>query len=279
MTDNWDSYICEVDGKPASILVDLGAVSYAPLPRFPYLAYVTLQLHEPDEDGFPRREEFQRLAVLEDSLEAALTADEGATYIGRCIADSRCELIFYSAAADDWDRRVAEIMQTPPCYAWEAGAHYEPGWDSYLGFLFPGEQDLLAIQNRRLRCRLQEQGDQLEKVRPISHWLHFSNPEDGKAFCLAVQKLGFRVEETRMIFEQASSDTNPAEDGFTGIPGGGPGLARLALSRLEARFPVFQACLGRLDAPENIDETSFTLLDLATAHRGEYQGWSCPIEL
>ena len=63
------------------------------------------------------------------------------------------------------------------------------------------------------------------------------------------------------------------------VPGSGPGLARLALTGAEARPPFFQARVSRMDAPENIDEVSFALLDLALEHGGEYLGWSCPIQM
>ena len=63
------------------------------------------------------------------------------------------------------------------------------------------------------------------------------------------------------------------------VPGSGPGLARLALADAKGRQPVFQVCVSRMDAPVNIDEISFSLLDLALEHSGEYQGWSCPIDM
>lgn len=290
MTDNWDSYLCEVDGKPASILVDLGAVAHAPMPGFPCLGYVTIALQTPDENGFPRREEFSVLSELEDALESALAADAVAVHIGRCITDGRYELVFYTVGANDWRNRVAPIMDSFPSHQWEAGAHYEPGWDTYLGFLFPGEQDLLVIQNRRLCRQLQERGDTLQKARPINHWLDFLDPEAGKAFCRAAQSLGFRVDEANTVVEPLDltarhpdmpdhlSD-DPSDNPTSPVPGSGPGLARLSLGGSETRPPVFQVRVSRSDAPEHIDEISFTLLDLAVEHGGEYLGWSCPIEL
>lgn len=279
MTDNWDSYLCEVDGKPASILVDLGAVAQAPVPGFPCLGYVTITLRDPDENGFPRREEFETLSVLEDALESALTASEAAVHIGRCITDGRYELIFYTVGSDDWHSRVADIMEALPPYDWEAGAHYEPDWGTYLGFLFPGEQDLLTIQNRRLLLQLREQGDAPEKPRLITHWLDFLDAEGGEAFCRTARERGFQVEEARMVFGTEDGAALSGGGESTLVPGSGPGLARLTLAGAETRPPFFQARVSRVDAPENIDEVSFTLLDLALEHGGEYLGWSCPMEM
>jgi regulator of RNase E activity RraB len=277
MTDNWDSYLCEVEGKPASLLVDLGAVVHAPVLRLPYLAYVAISVADPDANGFPRREELETLSHLEDALEAALTLGEAAAHVGRCITDGHFELVYYAAGPENWNDRVAAVMEQHPGCAWEAGVRYEPAWDSYLGFLFPGEQDLLAIQNRRIRRHLREQGDRPEKIRRIRHWLDFDNADAGRAFCAAAQKLGFFVE---------AADADPVSSGVgetatdpAGLPGGGQGLARLALTRLGALPPALHVRLERPDAPENIDAVSFSLADLAAEHGGEYQGWSCPIEL
>ena len=278
MTDNWDSYLCEVDGKPASILVDLGAVALAPVQRFPYLAYVTITLRDPDENGFPRREEYEVLSVLEDALETALTVSGAAMHIGRCITGGRYELVFYTVGAEDWNSRVSALMQSFSPYEWNAEAQYEPGWDTYLGFLFPGVHDLLNIQNRRLCRRLQDEGDDLSRTRLISHWLNFLDSESGKDFCLAAQSLGFLVEASE------------ADNGLRGIAsaarsgdhtvhlGEGLRVAHASVGRPGAESPPFQVRLSRIDAPEDMDEISFMLLELAEEFGGAYQGWSCPMD-
>lgn len=279
MTDNWDSYLCEVEGKPASILVDLGAVTQAPMPDFPCLGYVTVPLRNPDENGFPDREEFETLSLVEDALEAGLTAGGTAVHIGRCITGGRYELIFYTVRSGDWHSRVAGIMVDLPPYDWEAGAHYEPDWGTYLGFLFPGGQDMLTIQNRRLLRQLRERGDALEKPRPISHWLDLLDSEDGEAFCRAARERGFQVEEAGMVSGSEENAVDPDNASSDPLPGSGPGLARLAFAGTEEGRPFFQVRLSRMDAPEHIDEVSFILLDLVLEHGGEYRGWSCPVEV
>ncbi|MDR2489617.1 MAG: DUF695 domain-containing protein [Desulfovibrio sp.] len=274
MTDNWDSYLCEVEGKPASILVDIGAVSLAPVLRLPYLAYVAISVANPDENGFPHGEEFDNLSFLEDALEDALTADETSVHIGRCITNGHYELVFYAAEPAGWNNRVAAIMERHPSCAWEADTRYEPGWDSYLGFLFPGEQDLLIIQNRRLCRLLREQGDLPGKIRPIRHRLDFFDPAAGRTFCRAARKLGFHTEETGAHAAQEG----PGADTEESAAEGEADLIRLALNRLGAGLPTFRIYLTRMDTIENIDEISLSLMDSAAEHDGEYLGWSCLAE-
>ena len=269
MTDNWDSYLCEVDGKPASIIVDLGAVAEAPMLQFPYFGHITLLLQNPDENGFPGREEYLILADMEDALVASMTEENASVHIGCCITDGRYELIFYTHGQEGWRRKTTDVLASFPDREWDASAHYEPNWDTYLGFLFPGEHDLLAIQNRRLCRRLTEEGDDLSTIRPISHWLDFADSESGELFCQDISEQGFFVE----TFLPSADQTTPTED----TPNGDGPADELSQDRSNVYLPTFQVRLSRADAPENIDEISFTLMELAAEHGGEYQGWSCSI--
>ena len=251
MTDNWDSYLCEINQRPASILVDLGIVSQAPLPQFPCMGYVNIALKHPDENGFPRREEYETLIVVEDTLEAALTAQGGAAYVGRCATEGRHDLIFYTTGTAGWDAKVAAAMQAFPSYEWDTGAHLEPEWETYLNFLYPDDNDMLAIQNRRVCRRLLEQGDDLSKSRPVDHWLAFPAHALALAFCDEARAQGYKVEEAA---------PEAQEDG-------------------EGSAPIFRVRLSRSDAPDDIDEITFALFGLARKHEGAYDGWGCATSL
>lgn len=276
MTDNWDSYLCEVDGEPALILVDLGAVAYAPMESFPYLGYVTIELQEPDENGFPRQREYDLMAALEDSLDTLLADADVAVHIGSCTTQGRHELIFYARNLSDWRGKVAEAMSAFPSYDWDANGDYEPNWENYLGFLFPGEHDLLTIQNRRLCRQLQEQGDNLEQVRPILHWLDFTGEEAGEAFCAAVREQGFAVEESiAETLATEAPDTLPDSTQAETSDLGHGAIYGALITRPEQEAASFKVCLSRNDAPRNIDDVSFALMDLAGRHGGEYHGWAC----
>lgn len=163
---------------------------------------------------------------------------------------------------------VGWLTSWRPCrsYDWEAGAHYEPDWGTYLGFLFPGEQDLLTIQNRRLLLQLREQGDAPEKPRLITHWLDFLDAEGGEAFAGPRGSAVFRWRKQEWFlglmmarpFQEAASPP-----WFRGVVPVSP----VSPLPAETRPPFFQARVSRVDAPENIDEVSFTLLDLALGAR------------
>ncbi len=263
MSDNWDAYFCEVEGSPASILVDLGMVEQAPLPGLSCMGYVAVDLKDPDENGFVRRKEYGALAALEDSLVEGIGAGRGirpgaegdvdpagecsAVYVGRCISAGRCEFFFYLASTDGWERRVDAALGPLPSYPWETGAHEDPDWGVYLDFLYPSEPDLLFIQNRRLCARLRDQGDDLSKERGIEHHAGFATEEGRAAFCAAARAAGFAPE----FPESAEEDPEP----------------------------VFRVLLRRADSPDSIDEVTLFLAELAEEHQGAYFGWCAPVTM
>jgi hypothetical protein len=269
--ENWDSYFCRVEGNPASILVDLGRVADAPLPDLPLLGYVRFFLNAPDEHGFPRQAEYDRLAEMEDALEDALRTGLAAVYVGRSASCGRFDLFFYLPKDADWDARLRETLAPFSEYAWEAGVQPDPEWEAYGQFLFPDSYAMLGIQNRRICRQLLDLGDDPAKSRRVEHWATFPDAASASAFSLAASRQGFHADEVR---EEDVADASPDS-------GRQPAAQFLAdeESRADgaAALVLVQACVSRLDAPGEIDEATFVLTDLALAHGGVYEGWACPV--
>ena len=266
-TENWDSYFCRVEGKSASILVDLGRIADAPRSDRPFLGRLRLALRSPDENGFPAQEEYDRLAEIEDSLEEDLRKSLSALYVGRCATGGCFELFFYLPEGANWRSGLEKSLPIFGEYAWEAESYPDPEWETYGQFLFPDAYALLGIQNARIRRQLLEQGDDPGKSRRVEHWAAFPDAGTAKAFALAAAQQGFHLEEVQ---EEGMGDADPesrsGEAGQSLPPGATPGGAVL-----------FHACVSRPDAPDEIDEATFSLTDLALEHGGVYQGWACPI--
>lgn len=68
VTDDWDSYACHVDGKAASIYLNLGLARAVPINDLDHLAYVRLFMHRPRPDGLSSQEEYEALISVEDAL-------------------------------------------------------------------------------------------------------------------------------------------------------------------------------------------------------------------
>ncbi len=241
MSDDWDVYFTHVDGKPASMLLDLGIASEAPIPGLSVMCYVTLDFLDPDENGMSKRSEYDRLLTIEDALVPAVT-HETCIFVGRCTTGGQRDFFFYMDNAKGVEEKVEAIMGRFEEYAWDMGLVEEPGWDTYLDFLYPDEQGMDTIWNNRVRRQLAENGDDSAAPREIDHWLYFPSDHDRAAF-----KIEAEAEKFRVTFLE------PEED------------------------KPFGALVQREDAPDDIDDVTWPLRELAGAHGGIYDGWGCSV--
>ena len=239
MSDDWDVYFTHVDGKPASMLLDLGLGPDAPIPGMSVMCYVTLEFRDPDENGMSKRSEYERLLAIEDALVPALTHDT-CMFVGRCTTGGQRDFFFYMDNAKGVEEKVESVMAAFEEYAWDMGLVEEPGWDTYLEFLYPDEQGMDTIWNNRVRRQLQENGDDMSVPRQIDHWLYFPSEQDRQAF-----------------------KTEAEAEKFT-----------VTLLDPEADKP-FGVLVQRDDAPDDIDDVTWPLRELAGAHGGIYDGWGC----
>ena|SRR5882762_5593326 len=86
MSEEWDSYFCNVNDKLASIRVDLGIRSTVPDPHRPWLLWVWVYFERPRTDGLSSSDEFDKLVLLEDTLQAALEKKCGVVHHSRFLA-------------------------------------------------------------------------------------------------------------------------------------------------------------------------------------------------
>lgn len=243
MSDDWDVYFTHVDEKPASILLDLGLAPEAPIPGLSVMAYVTLDFLDPDENGMSKRSEYEKLMAVEDALVPAL-ADETCVFVGRCTTNGQRDFFFYMDNAKGVEERVESVMERFAEYTWDMGLVEEPGWDTYFEFLYPDQQGMDTIWNNRVRRNLESEGDDLSAAREIDHWIQFATEEDMAAFTPEVEREGFTV---------TVQDKRP-----------------------DAELP-YEVLVQRTDVPDEIDDVTWPLRELAGAHGGVYDGWGCAV--
>lgn len=243
--NNWDFYFTQVEGKAASMYVDLGLHKRAPDRKLPFVAYVSLDMKAPRDDGLSSQQEFDILIAIEDMLRASLE-DKGTRYVGRCTINGCRDFLFYVAQPDDWGTRVAACMRKFSDYAFVTKVQEDAAWSLYLWFLYPDEADLQVIQNRRVCDALERNGDKLIAAREIDHWAYFPDAGSRDAYVADARKLGFAVRAVT------------CEEGD-----GGRYCARV----------------WRWDVPsfDVIDEVTLPLFELAIAHSGSYDGWESPV--
>ena len=241
MSKDWDFYLCEVEGKPASVFLDLGVAADAPLARFPFAAVLRLSLLSPSADGLSSRDEFDALTAIEDALAAHLVS-RSTTYVGRITSDGRRDFHFYTAAERGWNEQVAAVLAEFPTYRFRCVVESDPDWNTYFETLSPSDEDRERIQNRRTCAALQAQGDRLETPRPIEHWAYFRKSKPRQAFIDQATALGYRIDEL----------IDPEEKGE-------PYAVRL--------------CCDGIPSLRGIDEITLPLFRAARECGGQYDGW------
>lgn len=245
MEPQWEYYDAQIDGKPATVWVDLGLSEHAPLKRMPTLAWVWVQLEEPTEDGMPQGPEAEMVENLKEALTEYLGTRLNARLVGRNLFFGRAEYYFYAQDAKNLDTAVHAVMSGFGTYDYYYDHKKDADWSFYRDFLLPGLWELHCIRNRHMLTLLRDQGDNLQTPRPLEHWLFFATETDAKEAWALLESDGFQQDE---LVEEEDYEDQP----WT-----------LKVQRTEHLVP------------DRLDELVRQLLALAEAHNGTYDGWEC----
>jgi len=72
MTENWGSYITNIQGLPGSVMLDLCVAENAPLAERPWRSGLSVKMIQPLDNGLLNREEYNTLMAMGDALTKAL---------------------------------------------------------------------------------------------------------------------------------------------------------------------------------------------------------------
>ncbi len=242
MAGQWDFYQCRLNGKPASVYLDMGLHGAGPDPRRGQLVVVRLHLRFPDPaNGMSTDAEYDALVAIEDTLIESLRAALGAVYAGRVTTDGRREFFFYAASAS-----ALETAARVPGYRCEAWVQADPRWQHYFTVLYPRGAARRWIADKAQVEALAERGDRAQVARPIRHTSYFANATQRAAFTGSVEHAGFNV--IRLTDTGRAADTHP--------------------------FGVVYA-LAQAASLAAVSETTVLLAKLSEKNSGEYAGWEC----
>jgi uncharacterized protein (TIGR01619 family) len=245
MTDNWKPYICNVNGRLASILVNLGLRNSVPISSKPWLLWVWVYSQAPRPDGLSDSKEAPTLYKIEDALTSALTRECQTILSGRITTEGRREFYFYGETKGRFSKAVTEALNGFEGYRFDVGEQEDPSWNQYLNVLYPSVENLERIANMDLLDELVKKGDVLTVPREVQHWM------------------SFRSEQSRGLFREA-------------VTTAGYGIMGETLS--DGEFP-FGISVTRTQSIEQkvIDQTVIELLRLCHTFNGDYEGWETPV--
>ena len=245
MTENWKPYICNVNDKPASILVNLALRAAVPQVSKPWLLWTWVYFQSPRQDGLSDSKEAPTLYKIEDALSLRICGDCRAILSGRITTQGRREFYFYGETKKGFREAVEAALSRFPEYRFSAGDQLDSGWEQYLNVLYPTPEDLERIANMDLLDELVKKGDVLTVPREVQHWM------------------SFRSEQSRALFREAAA---------------GAGYGIVGETQSDGEFP-FGISVARTQSVEQrlIDQTVIELLKLCCSFNGDYEGWETPV--
>lgn len=241
----WDSFFAIIDDHIGSIRVDLGLIDIAPVKDYDKVILVELNLNLPRPDGLSASEESEKLWEIEDSIRNKLEIKLDTIFAGAETTQAKRRFYFYSSEIALYDKFISEEMVKFPSYEFEFTSWDEENWESYLGFLYPSDEDLQRMGNRDVIETLEERGDDLKTPRQVDHWIYFESKDDRSKFINQILDDGFEIDE---------QEKQPWDSEYT-----------LHITRTE-----------RVNQ-DNIDEIVLKLFRLAKQFGGRYDGWETEI--
>ncbi len=246
LPEDWDIYLCDIDGKVGSYLLNLALIQVAPVSDKNCVLWLDIKLNQPNEDGMPTQNEYDRLLEIEDLIIPQIEKDLKAIYVARLTHDGSRELYFYLNENHYSQSNVQKIVQQIADYQFDFGSKLDPEWNSYRQSFYPNVYAMQSIQNSRVIRNLEKHGDILTVKRPVEHWCYFKTSAARDHFLQVVQEKGYE------IIDQSNDEEN------------------------ENPYSVQIGRIDNVDLP-NINQVTWELLELCIENDGEYDGWETPV--
>jgi len=248
LPQNWDFFMCHIEGAPASIRTNLALIEVAPLEGLSQRLQFYIKMQNPRPDGLSSNEEYPILCDIEDALGDKAEAI-GAVLAGVVKSEGFLELWFYTQNAEALAKTCEEALQTFEGYQSGYNIAEDPEWEDYFGFLYPDEFSYQTMQNRKVLMQLEKNGDKMEVPREIDHFFYFKEAAQQQAFAKEAEAKGFKVR---------FNDDEFVED-----------------RKAEGKEYPYMVEATREDSPLDIDDIVWDLLELASPFEGNYDGWGC----
>lgn len=241
----WNVYRSWIDDNPAVFRLNLALDEVAPIEGFSYCVRITIELKNPDENGFSTNER-PAIYAIEDQMLRPLQSDKD---ILVAVLTARGELTwyFYSQAPETLQERLSATWDTSMGYTYQVECSEDKQWNFFLKGLYPNIYEKQTIYNREILSACEQHDDQVEVPRPIEHWLYFDTEQDMLSAIEKAAALGFTVYSSEKVVPEEGKEVQ--EDlGYCLI-------------------------LSKENTPIDIDGDTWDLIDIALDTHGGYDGW------
>ena len=248
LPQNWDFFMCRIEGAPASIRTNLALIEVAPLEGLTQRLQFCIKMQNPRPDGLSSNEEYPILCAIEDAIGEKAEA-AGAVLVSVIKSEGVLELWFYCDNAETLVDICQKTLGNFEGYLYQDFSVEDPEWEDYFGFLYPDEFSYQTMQNRKVLMQLEKNGDKMEVPREIDHFIYFKEAAQQQAFAKEAEAKGFKVR---------FNDDEFVED-----------------RKAEGKEYPYMVEATREDSPLAIDDIVWDLLELASPFEGNYDGWGC----
>lgn len=246
--EDWGVYFCRwFDEQPACVRVNLALalLEFDPQEKYTKRIQLSVMLKNPDENGFPTKEEEETLYQIEDLLDSIIKEKEGilAAFLRW---DKRLSVFTYVEDEKGYEEAFAVALKEQfPGYEYKFWVDEDEEWETYFNALYPDKYEYQGILNNRLIYQIQMDGDTMVP-RVLEHCLYFKTKEKRKEFLEKVETEGFRRIDERA--DEVVDETN--------------------------EYP-YQLVVGREDDFKDTNRVTWYLMETAEELDGEYDGWGC----
>ena len=241
----WNAYRSWIDDDPAVFRLNLALDEVAPIEGFSYCVRITIELKNPDENGFSTNER-PAIYAIEDQILRPLQSDKD-ILVAVLTVQGEVTWYFYSQAPEALQERLSATWDTSMGYTYQVECSEDKQWNFFLKGLYPNIYEKQTIYNREILYACQENDDQVEVPRPIEHWLYFDTEQDMLNAIEKAAALGFTVYSSENVVPEEGKEVQ--EDlGYCLI-------------------------LSKENTPVDIDGDTWDLIDIALDTHGNYDGW------
>jgi hypothetical protein len=195
-TEQWDTYMAKFGDKPGSVLVDMGLIARAPDKRYQYLVITGPQAMNCDKQGLPNKDEIGELEEILSAADNFITGVTAKVLTGTLTY--KCERLNYYYVKDTIGVRNALMRMYNRSYAnynYAINIMFDPGWRTYLTFLFPDEPTRDWMENSKVIAQMAEQGDSLKTQRDINFDFFFNSDSDRHTFAGVARSKGYKADK------------------------------------------------------------------------------------
>jgi uncharacterized protein (TIGR01619 family) len=200
--ENWDAYLAAYDSGVGSTTLNMAFANAAPFKQFPFLITTGVAFTPCDSGGLPMTEQMDSLYKIQDDIQkviSSVTANKVAgTFTYRC---DRLVYIYVHDTLHVRDKLVDLYENRYKKHTTYLDIKLDDIWEAYFTFLYPNEETQDYMSNQKVVDQLEEAGDNLEKPRPVDHWLYFRTEKDRDAFIESIKIDGFKIESTDLVQE------------------------------------------------------------------------------